>query len=231
MIVIIYAMAMVRVVSDRPIVNPIVGAVIVFLTSLAFYRLLVELLYKVVGAVPLFMRLYWGRLWVAGLWSYTYTLEGVKDDTVYFGVWRFEQTLYATMVVGFGLTDDFRVRSRVRSVTELIGAGPMYEFVNIRTDSVDPDADYYSRTTMYFELNKNRIFRYPARMRGTTIMYGGPRTGIVCNNVFIRHEDAKTEEDVIEELRKNMAKYGKVHPGDLDRRAPPQRQPPAGQLR
>ena len=223
-IVVIYATVVAHFVSDHPIVSPIVDALIIFVTSIEFYRLLVDLTFKLVSAVPLLMKLYWGRLYVAGLWSYTYTLEGVNDDAIYFGVWRFEQTLYDTQVVGFGLTDTFGVRSRVRSVTEMISNGPGYEFVNIRTDSVASGADYYSRTNMYFELNKNKVLRYPIRMRGKTIVYGGPRNGIICNNFFIRHEAAQTEQDVIDELEQNFLKYGKVYPSSTDIRLAAERE-------
>ncbi len=215
-IVVIYATVAAHFVSDHSIVNPVVDALLIFVTSLEFYRLLIDLTFKLVCAVPLLMKLYWGRLYVEGLWSYTYTLEGGTDGHIYFGVWRFEQTLYDIRVVGFGLSDSFEVRSRVRSATEMISNGPLHEIVNIRTDSIDPGTDYYSRTTMYFEPNKNKVIRYPIRMRGKSIVYGGPRTGFICNNLFIRHEAAQTEQDVIDELEQNFLKYGRVHPSHVD---------------
>lgn len=220
MVVVVYTIVMVKLVSRRPLVNPSVDGMIVLLTSIGFYHILIELLLQVVCNVRFFLRLYWGKLFLDGLWSYAYTVDGRdnNDDKIYFGVWRFEQTLYNTCVVGFGLTDTFIVRSRVRSMTDMIKNGNMYEFINIRTDSLDPAIENYSRTSMYFELNKKRFFRYPVRMRGMTIVYGGPLSGRVYNNVFVRHESARTEEDVIEELRQ---KYGEqpslsrlTEPGD-----------------
>lgn len=213
-IVVVYSMFVVNLVSKRSIVNPIVDSIIVFLTSVGFYQLLIDLLFRLVGGIKFLLRIYWGRLFVDGLWSYSYTLDGRDDDTIYFGVWRFEQTLYSTNVVGFGLTDKFIARSRVMSMTDMISKGNMHEFINMRTDSVDSAANYYSRTSMYFELNKKRLFRYPVRMRGHTVVYGGPLNGRICNNLFIKHESAQTEEDVINDLRQNFVKYGKVHPDD-----------------
>ena len=211
-IIVLYTITVVKFVSQHPVVNPWVDSLFVFLTSVGFYQLLIDFMFRLVGAVPLLLRLYWGRLYVHGLWSYTYTLDGKDDDTIYFGVWRFEQTLYDTQVVGFGLTKDFRARSRVRSATDMINNGSMYEVINIRVDSVDSARDFYSRTSMYFELNRNRLFRYPVRMRGHTVVYGGPLNGRICNNVFIRHESAQTEEDVIQELKRNYLQCGRVHP-------------------
>ena len=209
-IVVIYTIFVLKLIAKKPVISPIIDPVVVFLTSIAFYQILIDLLFQVVGRVDFFLKLYWGRLYLDGLWSYTYTLDIQDDKSVYFGVWRFEQTLYDTRVVGFGLSDDFIARSRVRSVTNMIGNGGMYEFINIRSDSVDPSKDYYSRTGMFFELNKKKVLRYPIRMRGTTVVYGGPLNGKVCNNVFIRHESAKTEEDVVSELRSAFEKSGKA---------------------
>lgn len=210
-IVVGYAIFFERILSSIPNFSPIVSAIITFLTSVAFYDLLLRLIYFLVENLEFFLRLYWGRLYINGLWSYSYTLDGQSDDTVYIGVWRFEQNLYETKVVGFGLTDRFIARSRVRSVTDMLYHSGAYEVVNIRSDSIDSSNEYYSETTMYFELNKNLLFKYPSRMRGKTIMYGGPLTGRVCNNVFIRHETAKTEEDVIDELRKKYSSGSEEH--------------------
>lgn len=211
-IVVTYAMVVSKVLSSNPLVNPVIDGVIIFVSAIELHRLLVDLLFRLVPGMRALMKLYWGRMYVDGLWSYTYTLDGADDGKIYFGVWRFDQTLYSTRVVGFGLSENFIPRSRVRSVSEIMGDGHVYEFVNIRTDSVDPGVEYYSRTAMYFELNKNRFFRYPTRMRGRTIVYGGPLSGRICNNLFIRHELARTEQDVIDDLEENFHKYGSVHP-------------------
>jgi hypothetical protein len=203
-IVVLYTISIERILLNAQVTSPVVTALFTFLTSVGFYRILLEIVFFLIGNLEFFLRIYWGKIYVNGLWSYSYTLEGhdVTDKTVYIGIWRFEQNLYETKVVGFGLTNEFVPRSRVRSVTDMICYNGAYEFVNMRNDSIDALNEFYSRTTMFFELSKNRFFRYPIRMRGKTIMYGGPLSGRVCNNVFIRHESARTEEDVIEELKR-----------------------------
>lgn len=211
-----YAFYALNFVSKKTIVSPAVDFIFVYVTSVGFYQFIVNLIYRSVAASPILMRLYWGRLHISGLWSYVYTLEGTPvDQTVYFGVWRFEQDLYKTRVVGFGLADNFRPRSQVRSVTDIVENGGGYEVINIRSDSVDSRSEYYSKTTMFFELDRRKIFRHPVRMRGRTFVYGGPLTGRICNNSFIRHESARTEQDVIDELRANLQKFGQVHPETL----------------
>jgi hypothetical protein len=208
-IVVTYAIIAGKLVSNRPVVNPLVDSALVFLTSIGFYQILVEVLFEIVGKFGSLLKIYWGSLYLHGLWSYTYTIDGAdgNDDKVFFGIWRFEQTLYDTRIVGFGLTDKFIARSRVRSVTEMIANGVMYEFINVRSDSIDPSRDVYSRTSMYFELNKNWFFRYPTRMRGQTMVYGGPFNGRVYNNVFVKHESARTEEDVIADLKRKPSSH------------------------
>ncbi|WP_146151753.1 hypothetical protein [Ahniella affigens] len=197
--------------SKTPLVNPAIDASIVFFTSIGFYRMLIAGTLWAMANVKVLHKLYWGKSYVDGLWSYTYTIDGEEDGKMYFGVWRFEQSLYTTSVVGFGLSDSFSVRSRIRSVTDFISNGAMREFINVRNDSMESAVDYYSRTSMFFERGKSWL-GYPTRMRGKTIIYGGPRGGRVCNNVFVRHPEAKTEQDVIDEIKRNLINYGAVHP-------------------
>ena len=202
-IIILYAIFIERLLITIPEIHPYVTAFTTFLTSVSFYYLLRDIIFRIVGNSDFFLRIYWGRMYIHGLWSYSYTHENQEssDDTVHIGLWRFEQNLYETKVVGFGLTEKLEARSRVRSVTDLIESFGGYDVVNIRTDSVDSSAENFSRTSMFFELNKNRIFKYPIRMRGKTIKYGGPLTGVICNNIFERHEDLKTEQEVIDYLK------------------------------
>jgi hypothetical protein len=206
MTVVAYTIFAQKYLLNNPLVHPIVDSIIVLLTSMGVYRIIAFSLIQVLGGTRFFLRLYWGRLYLDGFWSYSYTLDGKDaDDTVYFGVWRIEQDLFETKVLGFGLTDKFIVRSRVRSMTDMISTGGLYEFINIRSDAVDPANDFYSRTSMHFELNKNWFMRYPIRMRGKTVVYGGPYNGRVYNTVFVKHEKAWTEEDVIEALKRTHA--------------------------
>jgi hypothetical protein len=221
MIVVIYTIVAERFVINSPLVETIfaeelkvkdafvmraVSSAVVFLTSIGFYQFIVRVALHLLAQSELFLRVYWGRLYLNGLWSYEYTIDSSLDQGLYFGIWRIEQSLFETKVNGFGLTDKFVVRSRVRSMSDMIPAHGMYEFINIRSDAVEPAIDYYSRTSMHFELNRHRFSRYPVRMRGKTVVYGGPYNGRVYNTVFVKHERARTEEDVLEGLRRAAKK-------------------------
>lgn len=227
-VVVVYTMVVVKIIGtlEEPIFGPLGDSFVVFLTSVGFYMMIVSAIFNIIDYIPFLQKFYWGSLYVSGLWSYVYTIEGDKEEIVYFGVWKFQQTLYDTSVVGFGLTEKFTVRSRVRSASDMIKNGNMYEFINIRSDSVGSANEYYSRTSMFFELNKNLLLRYPVRMRGQTMIYGGPLNGRICNNLFVKHEGAKTEEDVIEALRKIYAKHKRIdldsHRGPITKRGLPE---------
>jgi hypothetical protein len=184
------------------IVNPVVDFLFILITSAGVYRGIVNILFRTVSSSKTLLRLYWGDMYVDGLWSYTYTVDGDKHPHEFFGIWRFKQTLYGTYVVGFGLTDDFQLRSRVRSLTQLVDFNHQLEVVNARVDQlVDDPGEYYSRTTMYFESERRRLLRLPMRMTGKTFVYGGPLTGKICSNTFVRHVDLDTESQLIERLR------------------------------
>lgn len=184
------------------IVSPLVDFLFIYVTSAGLYRGIVGLIHQAVESSRILLRLYWGSMYVDGLWSYVYTVDGTDGSEDFFGIWRFRQTLFGTSVVGFGLTNDFRIRSRVRSLTDLVEQHLQLEVVNVRTDSIDKGAgEYYSRTTMYFETERRGLLRLPTRMSGKTFVYGGPLTGRICSNTFTRHMNVDTEHELIELLK------------------------------
>src|SRR5262249_33434616 len=114
-LVVVYTLTVMKLLAVKVIISPYIDPIAVFLTSLAVYQLLTEIVYRLVVNNKLLLKLYWGREFLDGLWYYTYFREGKGADPakVYFGIWRFEQNLFRTKIFGIGLTDDFRVRSRV----------------------------------------------------------------------------------------------------------------------
>ena len=206
-VVVIYTIFAQKFVIAKPILGAYFDPAFVLLTSVGFYNLLLKFMFFLFTNVPFLLQIYWGKIFVHGYWSYTYTVDGPTDaeDKIFFGVWRFEQSLYDTKVVGYGLHEDFRVRSRVRSVSDLIRNGEMYEIINIRSDSIESAVDNYSRTSMFFEMNRRSLFKFPEIIRGKTVVYGGVYSGRVYNTVFRRHNNAKTEQDVIDILKSQHA--------------------------
>lgn len=205
-IVIFLTIYVLKFVATRTIVNPVVDSIAVFLTSVGFYELLLEAMYGIVVRSGLALKLYWGRQFVDGLWYYTYFREGKDADPskVYFGVWRFEQDLFTTKVFGIGLNESFHVRSRVRSITDMIDNSGVYEIFNVRTDNAAPDRDFYSRSSMSFDTNQKGLLNYPIKIRGKTIIYGGVLTGDVHVDVYTKCESAKTEDDAIALLKEHL---------------------------
>lgn len=155
------------------------------------------------------LRLYWGPLYLDGLWSYTYTLVGSDPENPsgnksYFGIWRFTQTLLTTKVNGFGLTEDFEPRSHVESLSQLFENNGHVEIFNRRTDSVDPERTFFSKTSMDLDLRTNSIFEYPKTFVSRTIIFGGVLTGNLHEDIFFKHEHALTEADVISEIKNKI---------------------------
>ena len=119
-IVIFYTVFVVKFLSTRTIVNPLVDHIVVFLTSVGFYQIIIDVLYRIVCGSKTALKLYWGRQFLDGLWYYHYVREGKDADPkkIYFGVWRFEQDLFRTKVSGIdSTTPSWSVRESDRSQT------------------------------------------------------------------------------------------------------------------
>lgn len=146
-----------------------------------------------------FKKIYWGENYFDGLWSYTSHCNG-KD---YFGIWRVEQDVFELRVVAFGLDDDFRRRSTVQSVSDLIGRNGVFEVVNVRWDLSEGQRQQFSRTVIVPDLTTGHFpFRYPQVIRGETMLYGSSQDGEIAHNLrMVRRDDCKTEDELIAKLR------------------------------
>jgi len=210
MLVIVYTVTVQRFILTNPIISPFIDSLVVFLTSIGVYRIIVYALHALSRVSPSLLQLYWGRQYLAGLWSYAY----IRDGQVFLGVWRIEQDLYDTQIIGFGVDQAFATRSGVRSVTDLIHNNGAFEVVVLRTDKMEPDREYYSKTVLVPDRPTRKIWYLPAcpcKIRGRTTIYGGPLTGTVHTGiVFTKHENAQTEEDVLQYLRSQERELGSV---------------------
>ncbi len=170
--------------------------VITLLTAKGFYELIIRLMFFIIAHNNFLMRLYWGRQYINGFWSYEYTREGKK----YFGIWRISQDLNMTHVIGSGLNEDFSVRTIVRSVSPLITDQGAFFVLNVRQE-LNKDTGFitpvYSKTTMILD-RPNSFFSEVKTMRATTEIYGGESNAHLHPNViFKKHKAAKSDEDVI----------------------------------
>jgi hypothetical protein len=200
--VILYTVTIQRLVLVTPIVSPIVDSILVFLTSMGVYRILINGLHALTESNSFLLRIYWGNVYLDGFWMYSYH----RDNNEHRGIWRIEQDLYSTKIIGFGIDESLRRRSGIRSVTDLIEINNAYEIVVVRNDKDEPDKDFYSKTILIPDKSKKSKWYYPACpqiLRGRTIIYGGKLSGTVhADIVFTRYNDVKSEEDLIQTLSK-----------------------------
>lgn len=192
--------------SKYPNIPIIANWLITFLISVTIHEFLFWLFSKLVNHFEILLKLYWGKTYIKGYWSYTYIINGEKK----YGAWCIDQNIESITIKGFGLTDEGIRRSDVQSLTSLIPRGNDYEVVNMRRDisseGIMSDSFYYSKTTLHLQQRNTflNLFCYPLIMDGATYIYGGNFSGNIHQQlVFRKHRDAKDEHD-IEEIVKAM---------------------------
>src|SRR4051794_18327595 len=99
------------IINDKIALRAVFGhyaPLVLIVVSVISYELVFQVAVAAVGASTGLKKLYWGRLYLDGLWSYT----SYSDGKEYRGIWRIDQDALGIAVVAFGL-DDFRRRSTV----------------------------------------------------------------------------------------------------------------------
>lgn len=96
-------------------------AIIISMLAAVFsYQILTELLYKFIENNDFLFKIYWGKLYLKGIWYYEYTVQGAGNKK-YYGIWKINQDLNNINIIGYGYNDDLtEIRTRLCSVTELI---------------------------------------------------------------------------------------------------------------
>jgi hypothetical protein len=176
------------------------------LTATGFHEFLMRAMFFFVSHSESLKRIYWGKLYLSGYWSYEYT----KENKIFFGIWRFEQDLDGIHVIGMGLSENCVPRTIVRSVSPLIEDQGLHWILNIRTELDSPTAPLlpvYSKTTLILDSPKG--WGPVVTMRATTEIFGGASTGQLHPDVIFRkHLDARSDEDVIMSLKKKYELKG-----------------------
>jgi len=169
------------------------------LTAKGFYELVVKLIFFLISHTSFFMKIYWGKIYLNGYWSYEYTREGKK----YFGIWQITQDLTSTYIVGSGLNEDYSVRTIVRSVSPLLKEQGVYFVLNVRSELSSETgfiANVYSKTTLILD-EPNKWWVATNAMRATTEIYGGNSNAHIHSNVvFKKHKRIKSHEELISKL-------------------------------
>jgi len=198
-VAIIIGIAVNKFIANQPNIPVIINWILTFIVSATFHEFAFWVLTKLINRFEFFLKLYWGKIYIKGYWSYTYKIDGIKK----YGAWCIDQDVDTITVKGFGLTADGIRRSDVQSLTSLIPRGNDYEIVNMRRDISDTgemsDIFYYSKTTLHLQQRKTflNLFNYPLKMDGTTYIFGGKLSGNTHNQlVFEKHKKAKDEHDI-----------------------------------
>ena len=205
-IAIIIGIAVNSFLAKQPNIPLITNLIITFLISATIHEFMFWLLTKIISHFEFLLKLFWGKTYIKGYWSYTYIINGEKK----YGAWCIDQDVDTITIKGFGITKEGVRRSDVQSLTSLIARGNDYEVVNMRrdisTDGTMTDTFFYSKTTLHLQQRNTflNLFNYPLRMDGITYIYGGTLSGNTHTQLaFMKHRDAKDEHD-IEEIVKNM---------------------------
>ena len=173
---------------------------VLLILSLLGYGIILETILKAIDRSAVLKKLYWGGHYLDGLWSYTSFSAGIE----YFGIWRISQDSLGVRVVAFGLDDQFRRRSTVKSVSDLLGQDGVFEIINSRWDITDGVRTQYSRTVLVPDTPvRHGLFTYPDFIRGETIIYGGRDDSTIASDLRMRRRsDCKTEEELVQALRR-----------------------------
>jgi len=183
------------------------------LAVLALSVLSYDLVYKLsivsIDKCAVLKKLYWGNLYLDGLWSYT----SRSDFEEFFGIWRIQQDVQGLSVVAFGLTEDFHRRSTVKSVSDIFGESGVFEVINSRWDLSEVDRRQFSHTRIVPDQSvRHGLFHYPDVIRGETTIYGSNLDGEVAYDLrMLRRDDCRTEEELIAKLKQERAAH--IHSG------------------
>lgn len=186
------------------------GVVIVVLGLLS-YDLVYKICLHAIKHIDFVKKIYWGSMYLEGLWEYT-SFDG---DREFIGIWKIEQDAFRTTVVAFGLDSNFRRRSTVQSVSDLMGADGVFEVINRRSDVDQIGRFQFSRTVMVPDIPvRHTLFSYPRVIRGETAIFGGNEDGILNYDLRMwRRPDFKTEEELIQSMQKKRTPLqGSVSP-------------------
>lgn len=192
--IVAYAMFMNDWLQSFEQLNNGVRFLITLFSSILSYSILLNLIILCINNNDYLLKLYYNKLYLDGIWSYSYELENKK----YYGIWHIYQTTQRTMIKGYGIDESGKNRSDVRSVTDLIEINGAYEIINVRRDVIEEGKDYYSKTTINpIYSDEKSIFKitYSKNLWGRTEIYGGKLSGNKHTNLhFIKHEGIKNEE-------------------------------------
>jgi hypothetical protein len=176
---------------------------ILIVISLFSYDFLYTVSIKAIDSNSVLKKIYWGSLYLDGLWSYTSRSSAEE----FFGVWRIDQSVLGIKVVAFGLDNEFRRRSTVESVSDVLGEDGVFEVINSRWDLSEGVRQQFSRTVLVpDQAIRHWVFSYPDIIRGETMIYGSSLDGSIAYDLRMkRRRDCRTEDELIAKLQQERS--------------------------
>ncbi len=177
----------------------LVSLLLSIFSTIVSYQILTEIIYWIVEHNDFLFKLYWGKLYLKGIWYYEYTLSSNASIKRY-GVWRIEQDLKDIYITGYGYNSDLSlIRTRLSSVTGLIKKDNIYEIVHKKIEVQNPNSDFYAKSSISFEGLSNK---YPDKFNSITYIYGGMHSGETHMDSFTKLKEIDTEDKAIQYLRR-----------------------------
>ena len=213
LVTISYIMALSNLLFSIDDIEPHIGWLITFFTSVGLFRLLILLVYWLIQRSDALLALYHRTRFLKGLWTYSYEANGKR----HFGIWRIAQNVSSLSVTGYGVDADGKMDSHFRSISQAFEHQGVDEIMFARTDIASGD-EHYSKTTLYIDpLSRRSWLSGPADIRAQSILYGYDEDGIRhAELVLKRAGKGMTERKIVEELMAEAHKVDMKRPLGID---------------
>jgi hypothetical protein len=146
LVTISYIMALGNILASIEEIEPQIGWLITFLTSVGLFRLLILLVYWLIHRSDALLALYHRNRFIKGLWTYSYE----ANDKRHVGIWRISQDVSSLSITGYGVDAAGKMDSHFRSISQPFEHQGVDEIMFARTDIASAD-EHYSKSTLYID--------------------------------------------------------------------------------
>jgi len=204
LVTISYIMALSNLLSKIDDIQPQIGWLITFFTSIGLFRLLIILVYWLIHRSDALLALYHRNKFVKGLWTYSYEVNGKQ----HFGIWRISQDVASLSITGYGVNAAGKMDSYFRSISQRFEHQGVDEIMFARTDIASGD-EHYSKSTLYIDpLSRRSRFSGPTDIRAQSVLYGYDEDGVRHAELQLRRaQKGLSEREVVEKLRAESQTY------------------------
>jgi hypothetical protein len=203
LVTISYIMALGNILASIEEIEPQIGWLITFLTSVGLFRLLILLVYWLIHRSDALLALYHRNRFIKGLWKYSYE----ANDKRHVGIWRISQDVSSLSITGYGVDAAGKMNSHFRSISQPFEHQGVDEIMFARTDIASGD-EHYSKSTLYIDpLSCRSWLSGPTDIRAQSVLYGYDENGVRhAELVLQRAEKGLSEREVVERLMADARK-------------------------